>query len=134
MARPLKGLDVTAQLGWIDAEYDDYNNFNGNKLQRTPEYTMNLAVQYRHDSGFFARGEIQGNGRTYYNDGNTDSQKSYETVNTKIGYEGSGWDLYLYGENIFDREYFSYGRDCGLGTLKEVGSPRTFGLIASVHF
>ncbi len=125
---------MTGTIGWIDAEYDDYENYSGNKLARTPEYTMNLAIQYRHDSGFFARGEFLGNGRTYYDDGNTDSQNSYEIVNTKIGYEGSGWDMYLYAKNIFDEEYFSYGRSSGFGNIKEVGAPRTLGLIASIRF
>ncbi|CCK82341.1 TonB-dependent receptor [Desulfobacula toluolica] len=133
-ARPVKGVDLTAQLGWIDAEYDDYNNYTGNRIQRTPEYTLNLAAQYRHASGFFVRGEMQGNGKTYYDDANTDSQKSYEIFNIKAGYESSGWALSVYCKNIFDKEYFSYGRSCGIGTIKEVGNPRTIGLIASISF
>ncbi|BBO82352.1 TonB-dependent receptor [Desulfosarcina ovata subsp. sediminis] len=133
-ARPLKGLDITAQFGWIDAEYDEYEGYEGNKIQGTPEYTINLAAQYRHASGLFGRAEMQGNGETYYNDGNTDSQDSFEVYNLKIGYEASRWDLYFYCKNILDEEYFSYGRSCGIGTLKEVGDPRTFGLIASVNF
>lgn len=133
-ARPLKGLDITLQSGWIDAEYDDYMDYNGNKIQGTPEYTINLATQYRHDSGFFVRGEVQGNGKTYYNDSNTSSQTPYEIVNAKAGYEWANWKLHVYCKNIFDKEYFSYGRSCGIGTLKEVGAPRTLGLIASVNF
>ncbi|WP_173179441.1 TonB-dependent receptor [Desulfosarcina ovata] len=133
-ARPLKGLDITAQFGWIDAEYDEYEGYEGNKTQGTPEYTINLAAQYRHASGLFGRAEMQGNGETYYNDGNTDSQDSFEVYNLKIGYEASRWDLYFYCKNILDEEYFSYGRSCGIGTLKEVGDPRTFGVVASVNF
>lgn len=133
-AIPVKGLDISAQFGWIDAEHEDYNNYDGNKIQGTPEYTVNLAAQYRHDSGLFARAEMQGNGKTYYNDSNTDSQDPYEIFNMKIGYEKQRWGLYLYCKNIFDEEYFSYGRSSGLGTLKEVGQPRTFGAIASINF
>ena len=133
-ARPLKGLDITAQFGWIDAEYDVYQGYEGNKMQGTPEYTLNLAAQYRHASGLFARVDMQGNGKTYYNDLNTDSQDPFEIYNMKIGYEASRWNLYCYCKNILDEKYFSYGRSCGIGTLKEVGAPRTFGLVASVNF
>lgn len=132
--RPMQGLDITTQFGWIDAEYDDYKNFTGKIPQRTPEYTLNFAVQYRHDSGLFVRGDIHGGGKTYYNDDNTISQDPYEIYNAKIGYEDSNWDVYFYGKNLFDKEYFSYGRDSGIGARKTVGAPRTFGVIASIRF
>ncbi len=133
-ARPIKGLDLMAQFGWIDAEYDEYSGYEGNKIYGTPEYTFNLSAQYRHSSGIFTRAEMQGNGETYYNDANTDSQKSYEVYNMKVGYEASDWDLYFYCLNIMDEEYFSYGRSIGIGTIKEVGTPRTFGVVISFNY
>ena len=138
-ARPIKGLDIMAAFGLIDAEFDEYidtggNDCSGKTMVRTPDYTLNLAVQYRHDSGFFARAGMQGYGQNYFDDANTVSQKAYEIYNAKIGYEGSNWDVYLYGKNLFDEEYFSSGRVAAGGMWGNVGEPRTFGLLASIRF
>lgn len=138
-ARPLSGFDITAAFGVIDAEYDEYTNTAGNdcsgkNLDGTPEYTLNLAVQYRHDSGFFSRIGMQGYGEQYFNEGNTTGQKAFEIYNAKIGYEGSNWDVYFYGKNLFDKEYFSFGRVNSSGIIANVGEPQTFGIIASVRF
>ncbi len=64
---------------------------------------------------------------------NTVSQKAYEIYNAKIGYEGSNWDVYLYGKNLFDEEYFSSGR-VSVAMTGNVGEPRTFGFLASIRF
>jgi len=138
-ARPIKGLDIMAAFGLVDAEFDEYidtggNDCSGKTMARTPDYILNLAVQYRHDSGFFARAGMQGYGQNYFDDPNTVSQKAYEIYNAKIGYEGSNWDVYLYGKNLFDEEYFSSGRVNSTGIEANPGEPQTFGILASIRF
>lgn len=135
--RPAPGLDITAAVGLIQAEFDDYKkssmDYAGKKLLNTPEYTFNLAVQYRHALGLFIRGEAEGYGKTYYDEANTFKRDAYIIYNAKIGYEGSNWDLYLYGHNLLDEAYFNtiyaYGGTASYG----VGEPRKFGIIASVR-
>jgi len=138
-ARPARGLDIIAAFGLVDAEYDKYTNTagidcSGKTLVRTPDYTFNLAVQYRHYSGFYSRIGMQGYGENYFDDVNTVSQDAYEIYNAKIGYEGSIGDIYLYGTNLFDKEYFSFGRTNSMGLMANVGEPQTFGIMASVRF
>ncbi len=138
-ARPVRGLDIIAGFGLVDAEYDKYTNSagkdcSGKTLVRTPDYTLNLALQYRHSTGFFSRIDMQGYGQNYFDDANTVSQKAYEIYNAKIGYEGSNWDIYLYGKNLFDKEYFSFGRTNAVGLIANVGEPQTFGIIVSRRF
>ena len=130
----LKGLDLIASLGIIDGEYDDYlydqnTDYSGNKLIRTPEYSYHLGVSYRHDSGFFARCDVAGYGDCYFDSANMKKQDAYELVSAKIGYETSSWEVYGYGKNIFDEEYFT-----NMGVLNTVGAPRTLGVIASFKF
>ena len=138
-ARPLKGLDLIAAFGLAQAEYDEYTNTNGvncsgNELPISPDYTLNLAAQYRHDSGFFCRAGMQGYGQNYFNDANTAGQKAYRIYNAKIGYEGSNWDVYVYGNNLFDEKYFSLGRVNSMGIMANVGEPQTLGIIVSIRF
>ncbi|WP_320043701.1 TonB-dependent receptor [uncultured Desulfobacter sp.] len=129
-ARPCHGLDIMASFGWTESEFDDYENYDGNTTELTPEYTFNLAVQYRHASGIFVRGEMEGYGKTYYDEANTIKRDPFELYNLKIGYETSRWDAYFYVKNLMDKEYFS-----SMGSwYHAVGAPRTLGLVASVRF
>lgn len=130
----MKGLDVIASLGIIDGEYDDYpfdqnTDYSGKNLIRTPEYSFNLGVSYRHDSGFFMRGDVVGYGDCYFDSANMKKQDAYELYSAKIGYEASSWEVYCYGKNIFDEEYFT-----NMGVLNNVGTPRTVGVIAALKF
>lgn len=128
-AQPLQGMDIAASFGWIDSEFDDYGDYTGKTPTITPVYTLNLSAQYRHASGIFVRGEMEGYGKTYYNEANTTKRDPYQLYNAKIGYEASTWDVYLYVNNLLDKEYFSslcYGA--------YIGKPRTIGMIASMRF
>jgi iron complex outermembrane receptor protein len=137
-ARPLQGLDITAAVGLIQAEFDDYENasidYSGKTLMQTPAYTLNLAVQYRHATGIFVRGEMLGYGKTYFDEANTISRDPYELYNARIGYESTNWDVYLYGKNLFDQEYFRAIHLFNGSALYRVGEPRKIGIIVSVRF
>jgi iron complex outermembrane receptor protein len=134
-AKPLQGLDITAALGWTDVEFDDYkisdtSDYTGNTPIQTPEYTFNLSAQYRFNTGFFVRMEMEGYGKTYYNEENTLERSPFQLYHAKIGYETSNWEVYLYGNNLSDKKYFSTINN----ERHTVGSPRTLGVVASVRF
>lgn len=135
-ARPFNGLDLSASYGYTDAEYDKYVNYgvdsSGKKIMKTPEYSLNLAAQYRHSSGLFLRADMQAYGDTFYNATNTDCQDAYEIYNTKIGYESGSWDIYLYCDNVFDEEHFIDMYD--FYRMNTVGEPRQIGVVASIRF
>lgn len=137
-ARPLRGLDITAAIGLIEVEFDEYKmgaiDYSGKTPLYTPAYTLNLAVQYRHASGFFVRGEMEGYGKTYFDEANTIKRDPYELYNAKIGYESANWDVYLYGKNLFDKEYFSTIFCSGDNIFYGVAEPRKIGIIISMRF
>lgn len=112
-ATPVDGFDVIAGFGFV-AEFTDYTNpftgenFDGNQLLFAPNFTYNLALQYRAPSGIFARGELQGLGTTYFNEGNLLKQDPFALVNARLGYEFKNYGLYLFANNLFDTEYVTY--------------------------
>ena len=59
----------------------------------------------RNSKGYFARVDLIGYGKTYYDKANQYSRDPFQVVNVKIGYETERFDIYLYGKNIFDEEY-----------------------------
>lgn len=139
-------LEVAAQLtqqllliagfGYTDIEFDTFSDtkgdYEGNKNPYAPDYTFNIGTQYRHHSGFFARADLIGYGEIFFDKTNTYSRDAYQIVNAKVGYESENYDLYLYGKNIFDKEYDSVGYYSGFYTM--YSDPGEFGLKATYRF
>jgi len=141
-AVPLPGLDLIAGFGYTDAKYTDYVNpftgedFEGNRLIYAPEFTYNLAVQYRAKFGLFSRVELQGLGNYFFSDDNTLKQDSLALVNTRIGYEADRYGIYFYVNNLFDQEYLTAAFVSGTAgsTLASYGDRRTFGVQVKSEF
>ena len=102
-------LTFMGGFGYTNVEFDEFSDVNGdysgNKNPFAPEYTFNVGIQYRNTRGYFARADLIGYGKTYYDKANEYSRDPYQVVNVKIGYETDRFDIYLYGKNIFDKEY-----------------------------
>lgn len=132
---PAAGLKLSAQLSKIDSKFDDYQEYDGNTTTQTPEYTTNLAIQYRDPSGIYAQAEVLNHGKTYYTDSNSVYQDPYQLINTKIGYERSFWDVYLQVKNLADTKYAqAYSPDFDSLAFFHPGVPRSVSVVASARF
>ncbi len=114
-ATPVKGLDLISSVGYVDSRFQNYRNpftdvnFSDNRVPLSPEFTYNLAVQYRSSGGIFARLELRGYGTNYFDDANEIRQDPFALVNARIGYEGPNYGIYLYANNLFDTRYITSG-------------------------
>ena len=130
------GLTMTAGFGYTDIEFDDFKDtagdYKGNTSTYSPNYTFNTGVQYRWKSGFYARTDLIGYGEMYFDKANKYKRDPYEIVNAKIGYETEHYDIYLYGKNIFDEKYDSYGYYDGFYTV--YSDPGEVGLQVAYRF
>jgi outer membrane receptor protein involved in Fe transport len=115
-----------------------------------PKLSGSLSVDWRaaHLSAGDLHISVDGNyyGKQYFDALNTEriSQSGYTVFNARLALLGGKeqrWSFALWGKNLANREYLSYGlaqrnlEDGGLGfdyTL--VGEPRTFGLEATARF
>jgi iron complex outermembrane receptor protein len=135
-ARPYDGLSLMAGFGYSDIEFDSFKDvlgdYEGNENPWSPEYTFNIGAQYRHESGFYVRADLIGYGKMYFDKANDYSRDAYEIVNAKIGYEAEDFDIYLYGKNLFDKEYDSDGYYGGMYTI--YSDPGEVGLQAVYRF
>ncbi|WP_238393215.1 TonB-dependent receptor domain-containing protein [Myxacorys almedinensis] len=140
-ATPVRGLDVIAGFGYADAKFTDYTNpftgqnFNGNRLTLAPNFTYNLALQYRSVRGIFARLDLQGVGKYFFDDGNQLKQHPFALVNARIGYENSNWGIYLFAMNLLNTEYvtsaYFFPPPQAVGTY---GDRRMFGIQVKAAF
>ena len=141
-AKPLEGLDLIAGFGYLDATYTDYvdpvlGDFNGNRLPFSPDYTFNLAAQYRSPNGIFGRLEAQGFGTTFFNDENSLKQGSYVLINGRLGYEfDNNQGVYLFANNIFNFRPFATQAFFFGGALlpSTYGAPATVGIQYRARF
>ena len=129
-------IELFGAYGYTDVTFDDYKDSNGdysgNKNLYAPQYNYNIGVQYRDEQGFFARVDLNGYGKTYWDVANKYSRDPYHLVNVKIGYEQERYDIYLYGKNIFDEEYHSINMTNGNEVI--YSQPGEFGVQLTYRF
>jgi len=98
-----------ANLGICESKYDEYSDaigdYDGNYNINAPNYTYAVGLKFRGGGGFFASATVNGYGKTYVDKENQYENDAYELVKAKIGYEWEYLDFYVYGNNIFDKEY-----------------------------
>ena len=67
----------------------------------------------------------------YLDKENKNKRDAYKVVNTKIGYEGNDFDIYIYADNLFDKRYDSYNY---YGFYNNYSQPREVGLQLVISF
>lgn len=102
-------FSIFGSFGYNESKFDDFRDalgsYNDNYTTFAPKYNYSLGGQFRGLGGFYASANIVGYGKMYLNNSNTYSQNAYALVNAKIGYEWDNFDIYVYGDNLFDKDY-----------------------------
>ena len=135
------GLTLEGSVGKVNTELTKFkdpisgDDISGNKAPFVPELDVALAVNYVHDSGFFARLELIHQGEIYYSDVNNSSymENGYNLLNASIGYRSdSGYELTLFGTNVTDELYYvNISPDLNAGSI---GMPKMLGVKASWNY
>jgi iron complex outermembrane receptor protein len=129
-------LSLKCSLGYVDAEFEEYtdsgDDYEGNTVPYSPEYSYTVGTVYRHAKGYYLEADLVGYGRMYLNKENNYPRDPYCIVNAKAGYEMERFDIYLYGENLFDRDYSADGYFGGLYTV--YSPPLEAGIKATLRF
>jgi iron complex outermembrane receptor protein len=147
VARPISGLELTANLSRLDARYSNYPNAplaaalgtgtinaTGNYLDAAPPYSAFVSAQYDIpvDGGStFVRGEFSWQDRVFYDPSNylSQSQGAYGLLNFFVGYNWLDEKMEFEGfvKNATDKSYIFGAAANGLVPTGEAGAPRTFG-------
>lgn len=134
----LDGLDLIAGFGYVDAKFVTYPNnpsFNNNRLPYAPDFTYNLAVQYRGSDGIFGRVELLGLGSTFFEPDNVLEQSSYAIVNARLGYERENFGIYLFANNISNAKYVNQAFTLSPSIAPAIyGAPATYGIQFRTRF
>lgn len=141
---PDPSIELFSSIGLLKTRFDEGSvSINGamvplagNAFPEAPTVTASLGGIWRHQSGFFAGGDVSFTGG-YYSLGdleNTLSRKvsSFTLVNAQLGYETDNFSVAAFAKNIFDKQYLT-GIGEG-GTQATIGDGRSFGLRVTGRF
>ena len=137
-ARPARGLELSAALGYTNSEIKEFPDpvVIGNELPLISRYTLNLGGQYRApiaDSGLglLARVDYRRTGRTWWEPYNTTSRNPIDLIDARLGVEHDRWSATLFAENLFDEEY---NAEFSPGGFVFKARPRRYGAEVSFRF
>lgn len=141
--RPSPRLSLYGSLGFAYSELGEFlfqgENLEGNEFPDQPSFNTSIGGSYEFAPGFLITID------TIYSDsffslvqnGAGQEVDSYFLTNVRIGYSAENWGLSLYGQNVFDEEYFlsvvGNTPDSDF-TGATAGQPQTFGLILEASF
>lgn len=149
LARLAAGLDLSAGVGFTDAEFtevDPGGEFTeDSKFIQTPKWTANVGLQYTTSVAGYGdlilRGDYAYRSEHYNDAQNSERVKEpgYGLLNASITYRtpNGNMGLRLFATNLTDEEYLLFGIDptAGLGfSSGTFGRPREWGLTAFYRF
>ncbi len=160
VATPLDGLQLRANIGYLDPKLRRFSNsptipgpvsgplqnLAGNQLPYDAKLSLNLGADYKFEpvSGYTLRlgGEYSYHSRIYFNEFNTRliSQKPVGVFNASasVGPNGDRWKVFGYINNITDKDVQTgvniFSGLIGAARAVSYAPPRSFGVGASVSF
>jgi len=157
-ARPIRELSINVGVSYLDHEFRSYPNAvfyrpaasgmgntafvgeaAGNRLPRTPNWTLNVGAQLTIPAGF---GSFELAVNNYYNPGfywhpdNRIRQGHYDLLNAGITVTtlDDRWSFKLFGRNLLNEGYYVGVQESGTGDYGAPGTPRTYGVSVGVRF
>jgi iron complex outermembrane receptor protein len=105
-----KQWDANASLGLLRTRYLNYDQGDlvlpDREQAHAPKYQAALSLGWHHPGGWNARATVTALDKYYFDVPPNDVQSgSYALTNLQFGYESARWSAYLWGRNVFNREY-----------------------------
>lgn len=139
MWNPVEHVWWDFQAGYTEAGFDSHRDAAGNRLDGrsvpfVPRATLRTGVTVAFARGWSANASYGAIGRTFFDERNTGlfAQNAYGLVNAQVRHRIGSWAVTVYGQNLFDREYYQFiNPEIAAGSP---GAPRRIGVQVAVEF
>lgn len=130
-------LDWGATYAFTNAKFDEYDNYKDNFVPFIPRHTMSAMADY-HIGNFTIGANLAGQGKTWWDEANTFSQKFYATLGAHADYDFGPVIVSLWARNITDTKFntFAIQSSAAGGTryFAQRATPFHAGIDLRMHF
>ncbi|MFV8817589.1 TonB-dependent receptor [Haliea sp. E17] len=155
------GLELSAAVTYMKAEYDEYENagyfqplinsaghfegfvptsadVSGYQMQRAPDWTGNLGANYSTDlmgGELMLAGNLYYSSKFYFDPAHQFEQDDYQLLNARVQWtDPSGrYTIAMFGENLTDEKYFTQVNPSPFGAVQIYGKPVSAGVSLRVE-
>ncbi|MEL6917018.1 MAG: TonB-dependent receptor [Bacteroidota bacterium] len=143
-----RGLSLGLNLGYLNTEVLEFSpidfntgqpvDFSGNDLPISPEFNGNINLNYiqpiSKKINFESSLDYTYQSDVFFDVGNELIQEAYGILNGRVGLTTKNFDLFLWGKNITDETYFSYGFGVSGFNNAAFALPQTYGATLTAKF
>ena len=130
-------LDWGMTYAFTNAKFDEYYTYNDNYVPFVPQHTFSAMADY-HFGKFTIGANVAGQGKIWWDEANTYSQKLYATLGAHADYDFGPVVVTLWGRNLTDTQYntFAISSSAVDGThyFAQKATPIQVGLDVNIHF
>ena len=136
-------IDWGATYSFTNAKFDEYDSYKDNYVPFVPQHTFSAMADW-HIGKFTLGANVAGQGKTWWDEANTYSQKLYALLGAHADYEwpvaNGQWSMVfsLWGRNLTDTKYntFAVQSSAAGGTryFAQRANPLQFGFDVRLHF
>tara|TARA_Y100001934_G_scaffold241857_1_gene297204 strand:+ start:670 stop:2766 length:2097 start_codon:yes stop_codon:yes gene_type:complete len=131
-----EGLTLGTSYGYTEAEFNEYETNNGNRVPYVPRFTAGLYADYQLPDGLFLRLDNLNMGDVFHDETNSETlrQVSYSLLNARFGLKRDDWGIEVFADNLTDEVYYLHMINTGLANGGITAMPRTFGISVTKEF
>ena len=147
-----KGLTFNLNMGYLHTEVLDFTfeladpvtfepiefDESGNQLPVSPEFNGNVNVNYilpiSKKFNLETTLDYVYQSQIYWDVPNDYKQEAYGLLNARLGVTSKNADVFVWGKNLADEAFFSYGYGVGGNNLATFGLPQTYGITFTGKF
>lgn len=130
-------FDWGVTYAFTNAKFDEYDTYNDNYVPFVPQHTFSAMADY-HFGNFTIGANLAGQGKTWWDEANTFSQKLYATLGAHADYDFGPVLVSLWGRNITNTNYntFAIASSAVGGThyFAQKANPIHVGADVRIHF
>ena len=130
-------LDWGVTYSFTNAKFDEYDTYKDNYVPFVPQHTFSAMADY-HICKFTIGVNVAGQGKTWWDEANTYSQKLYATLGAHADYDFGPVIVSLWGRNLTDTKYNTFAVQSsaagGSRYFAQRANPLQFGLDVNIHF
>ena len=130
-------LDWGVTYGFTNAKFDEYDSYKDNYVPFVPMHTVSAMLDW-HLGKLTIGANMNGQGKTWWDEANTYSQKMYMLLGAHVDYDFGPVVVSLWGRNLTDTKYNTFAvQSKAAGDTRcfaQRGNPIQLGCDVNIHF